>query len=126
MKRWQKLSLSISVLGTLAISIVVLSNPLRRSDDAVQSWLLSRVPVGSEIDLLMSAAQENDWRVNGVWEGNRPESHTDWGGIDGATVVWIYLGGYRNVFRTDLDSFWAFDEAGQLVAVKTRRMTDAL
>jgi hypothetical protein len=43
-----------------------------------------------------------------------------------STVVWIYLGGYWNFFRTDLDSFWAFDEAGRLIDVKTRRMSDAL
>ena len=46
-------------------------------------------------------------------------------GWDGEKVVWIYLVGYWNVFRTDLDSFRVFDEAGHLVDVKTRRMTNA-
>ena len=122
----KKLWLGIAVLSLVAAPVVIFSNPLRRSDEAVRSWLLAEVPVGSGIEHLLSVAHQKGWRVNGTWEGNRPESHSDWGGIDGATVVWIYLGSYWNVFRTDLDSFWAFDEAGRLVDVETRRMTDAL
>jgi hypothetical protein len=124
----KKLWLSIAILSlvVVAVAVVSYSNPLRRSDERLHSWLLTEVPVGSNMERLLSVAQQNEWRVNGTWEGNRPESHSDWGGIDGATVVWIYLGGYWNIFRTDIDSFWAFDEASHLVEVKTRRMTDAL
>ena len=80
----------------------------------------------SSIDHLMSVSNQRGWRVNGMWQGNQPQFHSDWVGIDGANVVWVYLGGYWSVFRTDLDAFWVFDEAGHLVDVKTRRMTDAL
>ncbi len=118
--------MSLAAFALVGIVSVILSDPLRRSNDAVQSWLLTQVPVGSNIEQLMSAADQRDWRVNGSWDGNQPQLHSDWGGIDGAKVVWIYVGGYRSVFRTDLDSFWAFDESGRLIGVKIRRMTDAL
>jgi hypothetical protein len=91
------------------------------SDDSVHSYALAKVPLGSTLGALREAAQREGWRINSTWTRG---PHSDWGGIDGATVVWIDLGGYRNLFRTDLDSFWAFDEQGRLVDVRIRRMTD--
>jgi hypothetical protein len=82
------------------------------------------VPVGSDLATLKQTAQRNGWGVNNVWAGHTP--HSDWGGIDGDTVAWIDLGGYWNLFHTDLDSFWAFDARGKLVDVHIRRMTDSL
>ena len=117
----------LAVLVAIAIgttAVLYASNPLRRSDEAVREWLLEKAPIGSDLETLRSVADREGWRVNGEWAGHQP--HSDWGGVDGDTVVWIYLGGYRNVFRTDLDSFWAFDENDRLTAIATRRMVDAL
>lgn len=120
----QKIGIAVVFVGIISTSVALLSNPLRRSDENVRAWLLESVPVGSAEDHLMAVATQKGWRVNSVWDGYRP--HSDWGGIDGARIAWVYLGGYRNIFCTDLDSFWAFDESGRLIDVKTRRMTDAL
>ena len=112
------------VVVLVAITVALASNPLRSSDEAVQAWLLEAVPIGSSIDDLERIAQLRGWRINSKWDGGTP--HSNWGGVEGDKVVWIYLGGYRNIFRTDLDSFWAFDESSGLTDVTTRRMTDAL
>jgi len=111
-------------VGAIAVASVALlaSNPLRRSDDAVHRWLLTNVPIGSDLATLQAVAKREGWRIKGTWPGHQP--HSDWGGIDGDTVAWIYLGGYRNVLSTDVDSFWAFDGSGKLLDVRTRRMTD--
>lgn len=121
--KMKKIWLSLSA-ALLIIAFIVLSNPLRRSDKALHVWLLKCIPVGSGFERLQSVAKQKGWRINSVWDGGKPDS--DGGGMDSAKVAWVYLGGYRNVFHTDLDSFWAFDAAGRLVDVKTRRMTDAL
>jgi hypothetical protein len=107
-----------------ATAIGVAGNPLRKPDGEVHRYLLENVPVGSSLDTLKAVAAQKGWRINGTWDGYT--EHSDWGGIDGHTVAWVYLGGYRNFFRTDLDSFWAFDESGKLLDVVTRRMTDSL
>ena len=120
----RKIGIAVLSVGVIGASFVSLSNPLRRSDESVREWLLESVPVGSSEETLMAVAEQKGWTVNSVWDGY--SLHSDWGGIDGSRVAWIYLGGYRNLFRTDLDSFWAFDESGRLMDVKTRRMTDAL
>jgi hypothetical protein len=111
-------------VGVIAVAGVALlaSNPLRRSDDSIHRWLLKNVPIGSDLATLQAVAKRKGWRINGTWQGHQP--HSDWGGIDGDTVAWIYLGGYRSVLVTDIDSFWAFDEGGKLLDVHTRRMTD--
>lgn len=124
MKMPPKLWLPVIAFVLIAAAVAVISNPLRRSDEAIRTWLLNSVPAGSSIEHLTSVAGERGWRVKSGWDGTQPQA--DWGGIDGAHIVWVYLGGYRNIFRTDLDSFWSFDENGRLVDVKTRRMTDAL
>ena len=111
---------ALAVVGIVTVGL----NPLRRSDDRVHDWLLRQVPVGSDLATLKAASSLHGWRVNGIWPGHT--DHSDWGGIDGATVAWIYIGGYRTLFQTDIDSFWAFDENGKLENVKLRRMTDAL
>lgn len=117
------------VIGILAaasavvLAAVLWTNPLRRNDASVHAYLLELVPAGSRPSALHEVARREGWTVKGSWSRG-PGS--DWGGIDGATVVWVGLGGYWNVFRTDLDSFWAFDERGRLVDVRVRRMTDGL
>ena len=123
MTRIAKFAALASILAMVAVAWVIFSNPLRRSDTSVHAYLLARVPQGSTLDALRDVSAHQGWRINSTWERGL---HSDWGGIDGATVAWIHLGGYRNLFRTDLDSFWAFDEQGKLVDVRIRRMTDAL
>jgi hypothetical protein len=123
LKRPAKLAAFAAIAITAAATLAFVLNPLRGSDASVHAYLLDRVPPGSTLETLQGVAQREGWRVNGTWQRG-PDS--DWGGIDGATVAWIYLGGYWNVFRTDLDSFWAFDEQGRLLDVRIRRMTDAI
>ena len=113
-------------LGTVFLVGVTVfaSNPLRLPDKALHWWILRSVPVGSDLQELQAVAAQKGWRVDGTWQGNRP--HSDWGGIDGHTVAWIYLGTYGSIFQTRIDSFWAFDEKGYLVDVHTRRIIDSL
>jgi hypothetical protein len=74
----------------------------------------------------LAEAQQRGWKVKGAWEGNRPDQHSDWGGIDGAQVVWVDIDGYCAPLRTDIDAFWAFDENDRLKGVSVRKMVDAL
>ena len=121
MKRHTKILALFAVVVAVTTVATSAANPLRRSDQAVHRYLIENVPVGSTLEALESVAAQKGWRINGTWEGHT--THSDWGGIDGHIVAWVYLGGYRNFFQTDLDSFWAFDESGKLVDVVTRRMT---
>ena len=114
----------LAVVGFLLLGFACcFANPLRWPEPAVHAWLLWKVPRGSTEKEFYKIASTMGWRVDGAWAGHQP--HSDWGGIDGATVAWVYLGGYWTIFRTDLDSFWAFDERGRLVDVRIRTMTDA-
>lgn len=87
---------------------------------------MQSIPPGTSRQAFLVEAKRRGWRINGSWEGNRPEQHSDWGGIDGAHVVWVYLDGYYLPFRTDIDAFWAFDENDKLKGVSARKMVDAL
>lgn len=118
-REWRHLA----VAGLLLLGpAVYLASPLRWPESAVHAWLLWKVPIGSSEKELYQIASTKGWRIEKAWPGHKPNS--DWGGIDGATVVWVYLGGYWTILRTDLDSFWTFDERGRLVDVRVRKMTD--
>ena len=122
MQRSRKLlAVLVSVIVLMGVA-ALLANPLRWPEFALRSWLLKRVPIGSNFEVLREIAQNNGWCLNATWQGHRPNS--DWG-VDGDTVAWLYLGGYRSLFRVDIDSFWAFDDHGKLLNVKTRRTVDA-
>ena len=124
MKRVGLSAAAVLVLVVAAIMFALASNPLRGSDNARRAWLLELVPMGSSIEGLERVAQLKGWQIDSKWDGGTP--HSNWGGVEGDKVVWIYLGGYHNIFRTDIDSFWAFDESTGLTDLTTRRMTDAL
>ncbi len=100
----------------------------------VKPWLLHHVPTGSSVgDLRAEVASEN-WKVRGDWVVGPDEStHPFWfleayepKPSDARSIVWVSLGGYRVIFRTDYDSFWYFDENGKLTGVHFRKMVDAL
>jgi len=84
------------------------------------------IPAGTPRQSFLAEVQRRGWKVRGSWEGNRPDQHSDWGGIDGAHVVWVYLDGYYAPIRTDIDAFWAFDEHDRLKGVAVRKMYDSL
>jgi hypothetical protein len=117
-----------------AISIVLVSWALsgcgpfnyRGSDKDIAVRLMHGIPAGTTRQLFLNEARHRGWKVEGSWEGNRPSQHSDWGGIDGAHVVWVYLDGYYSPLRTDVDSFWAFDEHDRLKGVAVRKTYDAL
>jgi hypothetical protein len=115
---------AVILVGTVALVVVAMHPLWYLSEAGVRSWLLQKVPEGSSVEQLKAIASTEGWRVESTWSGSEP--HADWGGIDGSTIVWIYLGGHRLVFRVDYDSFWAFDTDGRLVDVRVRKMVDAL
>ena len=124
MKRVGLSAAAVLVVVVTVIMFALASNPLRGSDKALRAWLLELVPMGSSMEDLERVAQLKGWRINSKWDGGTP--HSNWGGVEGDKVVWIYLGGYHNIFRTDIDSFWSFNESMGLTGLTTRSVTDAL
>ena len=106
----------------VTIAVIYAMNPLARSDEVLRDWLLSRVPVGSEIERLHQVASQEDWEVWGSWKRGE---YAGWKGIDGDTVVRVHLGGYSGPFWTEVSAYWAFDASGRLIDVETVRSVDA-
>jgi hypothetical protein len=122
---------AIAKLALLSVAILVSSTsckPItyRGSGNEIAARLMQSIPVGTSRQAFLTEAKRRGWQVKGSWEGNRPDQRTSWGGIDGAHVVWVYLGGYSLVLRTDIDSFWAFDGKDRLKGVAVRKTVDAL
>ena len=115
---------SIGTAALLLLWILILGlNPLRRSEIYIHDWLMRSVPTGCNQAQLLKIAQSKGWVVQASWKGQRSESSSP--GIAGESVVRIHLGWYLGPLRTDVDSFWAFDEHDHLIDVRVSKDVDA-
>ena len=96
--------------------------PLWRDASGAERWIVSRVPMGSDVATVRQFIRRRGWKLDGEWQQAEPK--TDFGTRKGTHVVYVNLGGYWFVFRTDFDAFFGFDERGRLVDVQVRKMVD--
>src|SRR6266481_4910845 len=55
--------LSLCVLGIAVRTIVVVTDPLRRSGDEVREWLITKTPLGSSFEQVRAVAIKDDWKI---------------------------------------------------------------
>lgn len=109
-------------LGLAGVAIVAAllsiawTDPLRRSDAGVESWVLKRTPLGSTVLEVRDVATAQGW-----FDPNLQAS-------DGRTTGEYLrgsLGDYWSIpFMTNVTVFWNFDEVGKLSSVRVWRTTD--
>jgi hypothetical protein len=83
------------------------------SNDSIQSYLLRRNPVGTDISAVRSFLADKS--------GAGDES------IDGPkTIIRKNLGSFRVLFWTDVMTSWEFDKNTKLTSIRVWKETDAL
>lgn len=135
----------IVILPFLLYGIFWLAVPISRSDEDVRAYVLQQIPVGTDWDDVISAAEDKEWEIR--------ESKTDRGlrindaagntsiasedemqngaenrenvRIVGKQAMLVRLGEYRVIFHTAVFAYLAFDEDGKLVEAAIRRDIDA-
>src|SRR5437016_1967678 len=55
--------LVLCLLGVGARTVVVVTDPLRRSDAEVREWLLKKTPLGSSFEQVQEVAIRDDWKI---------------------------------------------------------------
>ena len=128
---WRNI-LGVLVILCLGFGVKFALNPLRRSNSKIHTWLLKKVPQGSNESYFLTIAKGEGWEVheNG-WHSPVMDIKT-WGGFDpdtplyGRTYYHVYLGHYYSGLRVDVSTIWAFDDKGRFVDVRIRREVDGL
>jgi hypothetical protein len=108
----------LSALCLLALATFLASNPLRRSEANIRSWLEMTTPIGSKLPDVQSAATERGWY------------HAKLQGSDGqtsGTYIRGELGDYQGLpFRTSVTVFWEFNASDQLTNIRVWKTSDGI
>lgn len=124
-----KKKIIIGIAAALIVTLIImLNNPLRKSQIAIHDMILSELPLGTSIEDVKSYITNKDWKLDYEWEGVlSKESEEHYPGVKGSHILGAYLGKYWGPpFRTDVDAYWGFNSSGELIDLRVRKTTDAL
>ncbi len=122
----------IIVLGTV---IVMMLNPLRRSEEQIRKNMLKLTPIGTSMVNVIKVIESNEeWEVQYTFEHGyffmhgRPSRHTpqDDDPVVGEKSMEVHLGEYRVIFVTDVSVFYAFDETSKLIDIAVLKEVDSM
>ena len=130
------------LLGILAIilaAVIAMSlNPLRRSNDNISANLLRYIPIGTSMEEVIRAIDNNDnWRLRGTNTDfgiemihGRPHSASEFTpayvDIIGDQNIRMHMGSYNIVFQRHIIVYFAFDADGYLLDIFVRKETDVI
>jgi len=130
----------IIMYGLIAISIIILvpiiillSNPLRKSEETIKKRILGLTPIGTSLEnVIIAIENEKNWKYHlrdygyvfmhgmpfrGSPRGDEP--------VVGVKSLDVYLGKYRTIFDTGVSVFYAFDENSKLIDIAVLKETDS-
>jgi len=132
------IALSVGVVITMAI---LLSNPLRRSEDRIRANMLKLTPIGTSMEDVIKVVEGNEkWKINTVRDYgyllvNGVPSFPYFSPIEekeydyhliGEKSMCVYLGEYRTIFITSVEVYYAFDEDSKLIDIAVKKDMDAM
>ena len=122
----------------LPVTLIMINNPLLRTDAAVRRHLLRVTPIGTCIeDVIRIANNRYDWTVENIrldaglsMHPSIPRSPIRFVRGDerfptvGKQAVHIYFGTYQFIVRYSIEGFYAFNEEGKLIDIFVARDFD--
>lgn len=107
------------VVGAILLTIggICATNPLRRSEEKISTWLEAQTPLGSSPAEVLAYAKKKNWLALRN-QGSDGQTHGEF--IRGE------LGEYRTLFVTSVTVFWEFDAASKLQRIRVWKTVDAL
>lgn len=116
------------LLALALLALVVISNPLRRSEDHIKDRLLVATPLGTSMAEVESYIRDQGWeivvvRMNSGFRAPRvrPEIKI------GSKSIRAYLGYYQGIpWRVDVTVFWGFNEQSELIDIWVWKDPDTL
>lgn len=139
-KRIVVVIVSLIVLPFLAYGIFYLAVPISRPDDAVHSYVLRKMPIGTSWDDAIVKISNQNWGLESTHDcglvvskitgfvryphDNEEESPDLY--FIGTKSMYIYLGEYYNPWNVSVCAYLAFDENGKLIEAFIRKDYDSI
>lgn len=110
----------------VAIVIVMLSNPLIRSEEALRKKILKDTPVGTQMDDILKYIERRNWEK--IWVSDehgfvKQDELSD--PVIGVKSIRAGIGEHRFIFVTSVTAFWGFNENSELIDVWVWKTVDA-
>lgn len=126
--------IALSVVALITV-VILLSNPLIRSEERIRANMLKLTPISMSMDDVLKVIESNKkWKVRYTFEngysmlGGQPSGpyYDEDDTIIGVKSMDVHIGEYRTIFVTDVLVFYAFDEDLKLIDIAVRKDTDSL
>jgi len=127
--------IALSVI-VLTAAIIVLLNPLRRSQEHIKNDILKITPMGTSMeDVIKIIENKRQWEIDYISydhgyrkPGTPAHSDIDLGRetIVGEKSMRVLIGEYRNIFTTSVTVFWGFDKNSKLIEIYVWKDKDGL
>ena len=112
------LGLFVVILGVIAVTYA--TNLLRKPEEEIKANILELTPIGTSMDDVINVIESNEsWVVMYISDrGGVPQGELGKvGDAIGEKTISVILGSYRNIFKTYVVFWWAFDENSKLIEV---------
>lgn len=120
----------------LIVAIIMLLNPLRRSQEHIKNDILKLTPMGTSMeDVIKIIESKRQWEIDyisyehGYRRPGTPE-HSDIAlgreTIVGEKSIRVFVGEYRNIFITSVTVFFGFDKNSKLIEIYVWKDKDSL
>ena len=110
------------------LTLVILLNPLRKSEDKIKEDILTLTPIGASMEeVIKTISNTKKWEMVGI-NLTHPSEYTDLSldQIIGSKSIKAHIGRYYSPFVTDVEVYWGFDEEDKLIEVGIRITVDTL
>ena len=122
------ITITISSLVVLLLILSIARNPLRLPDIVIKDYLLSELPLGTNIKVVEQFVREKEWklayvsRTTGYIDQQSPTNK-----VVGEMSIRAELGSYQGLpFETSVTVFWGFDKKGNLIDMWVWKTRDGI
>ena len=118
----------IAIFLCLAFSVYLGLDPLRKSEQNLQAYVLSITPIGTQYDEAQELIRAKDWQITMLSEksGFLHQGSKPWVEV-GSKYVRASLGDYRGFpFEVNVTVYWGFSESGELIDIWVWKTSNGL
>jgi hypothetical protein len=122
----KRLGVTSLLLGALVLGIAgwlfaIESNPLRRSEDGLRTWVLQKTPLGSSRSQVIAVSAREKWGDNDTYVGTGMPPNV------GVTHFGADVGSYHGfLLPCHVHAYWSFDADDKLIDVYVFRWCEGL
>ena len=118
----------IAIFLCLAFSVYLGLDPLRKSEQNLQAYVLSITPIGTQYDEAQDIIRAKDWQITRLSDksGFLHQGSKPWVEV-GSMYVRASLGDYRGFpFEVNVTVYWGFSESGELIDIWVWKTSNGL